>query len=74
MLWLVALSEAAIRHSPSPPLSLLRCYACASGVCAAQKVDIDLSYYGRMVATPDFRVDGANLAEVMPIISSIFGT
>ena len=63
LLWLVALSEAAIRHQSSPPLSLFCCAVhvvsyvrrAARLARAAKKKNMDLWQYGQMVTMPDFR-------------------
>ena len=50
LLWLVALSEAAIRHQSSPPLSLLLCCACVCGVSRASRAaKIRIRIFGNMV-------------------------
>ena len=75
-LWLVASSEAAVRHLSSPPLSLsllLCCCACSYGVsCAPRKIipgHLGLWQCSKMITMPDFGLEGASsiLAEILSI-------
>ena len=74
LLWLVALSEAAIRHQSSPPLSfavLCMCVRCVARLArAAKNKNMDLWQYGQMVTMPDFGFDGvsSSLGEFMSIL------